>query len=459
MPISSNIRKAGPYTGTGLVTTYPFYFKVFQAADLYVVQADTADVETVLVLNTDYTVSLNADQDVSPGGNVVLTTALASGYALVITSSIENLQPTDLTNMGGFYPSVITDALDRACIQIQQIGESIDRSIKVPLTTPTGVDIQLPAPSADKVLGWNSTGTAMRNYSPSDLATSVAYGNTAIDKFTGNGSQTVFTLSSNPASQNNLYISVGGVVQNPDVDYVWTSGTTLTFTTAPPNGTVVLVRYMIALAQVDIPDAAITTTRIADAAVTTGKIADSNVTNAKIADAAVTTIKIADQNITLAKLARVGTAGKVLTSNGTGADPSYQAIPAPSIPTASDTTAGIIELATAAEVQAGTDTSRAIVPSSLAATVIGMSQTWQDVTASRIIGTTYTNSTGKPIMIAISLGINAGQSFTFTIGGTTVRSVVSGGAAWFDGGMFIVPNGVTYSATGTASKNQWAELR
>ncbi len=251
MPISSNIRKAGPYTGTGLVTTYPFYFKVFQVADLYVVQADTAGVETVLALDTDYTVSLNADKDVSPGGNVVLTTALASGYALVITSSIENLQPTDLTNMGGFYPSVITDALDRACIQIQQISESTDRAIKAPLTTPTGVDMQLPVPSADKVLGWDNTGTAMRNYSLKELATSVAYGKTAIDKFTGNGSQTVFTLSSNPASQNNLYISVGGVVQNPDVDYVWTSGTTLTFTTAPPNGTVVLVRYMLALAQGD----------------------------------------------------------------------------------------------------------------------------------------------------------------------------------------------------------------
>ncbi len=356
MPISSNIRKAGPYTGTGLVTTYPFYFKVFQVADLYVVQADTAGVETVLVLNTDYTVSLNADQDVSPGGNVVLTTALTADYSLVITSSIENLQPTDLTNMGGFYPSVITDALDRACIQIQQIGESIDRSIKVPLTTPTGVDIQLPAPSADKILGWDDTGAAMRNYSLAELATSVAYGDTAIDKFTGNGSQTVFTLSSNPASQNNLYISVGGVVQNPDVDYVWTSGTTLTFTTAPPNGTVVLVRYMMALAQVDIPDAAITTT----------KIADSNVTNAKIADAAITTTKIADQNITLAKLARVGTAGEVLTSNGTGADPSYQAIPAPSLPNASESASGIIELATDAEVQGGTDTVRAVTPAGLA---------------------------------------------------------------------------------------------
>jgi hypothetical protein len=31
--------------------------------------------------------------------------------------------------------------------------------------------------------------------------------------------------------------------------------------------------------------------------------------------------------------------------------------------------------------------------------VIGIDQTWQNVTASRAMGTTYTNDTGKPIML------------------------------------------------------------
>ena len=34
-------------------------------------------------------------------------------------------------------------------------------------------------------------------------------------------------------------------------------------------------------------------------------------------------------------------------------------------------------------------------------TQIGVGQTWQDVTASRALGVTYTNSTGKPILINV----------------------------------------------------------
>ena len=135
MPISSNTRIAGPFTGTGSVSVYSFDFKVFTEDDLLVVHADTNGAETTLVLNSDYTVSLNADQDNDPGGDITLASNLLSGYTLVITSAIENLQPTDLTNQGGFYPSVITNALDRACIQIQQLQEQVGRSIKVSLTS------------------------------------------------------------------------------------------------------------------------------------------------------------------------------------------------------------------------------------------------------------------------------------------------------------------------------------
>jgi hypothetical protein len=59
-----------------------------------------------------------------------------------------------------------------------------------------------------------------------------------------------------------------------------------------------------------------------------GPLGPITVDTAAIINNAVTTAKIADTNVTLAKLARVGTSGQVLTSNGTGADPSYQAIPA-----------------------------------------------------------------------------------------------------------------------------------
>jgi hypothetical protein len=158
MTISSNNRKAGPYVGNGTASVFPFAFKIFQASDLEVVRLNVStSVETILELTTDYTVTLNSDQDSNPGGSITLVAgALASGFNLVITSDLENLQPTDLTNQGGFYPDVINDALDRATIQIQQLQEQTDRAIKVPITNPTSIaeltaDLIRLADSADNI--------------------------------------------------------------------------------------------------------------------------------------------------------------------------------------------------------------------------------------------------------------------------------------------------------------------
>jgi hypothetical protein len=93
---------------------------------------------------------------------------------------------------------------------------------------------------------------------------------------------------------------------------------------------------------------------------------------------------------------------------------------------------------------------------------IGVNQTWTDVTASRAIGTTYTNSTGKPIMVAISYTNSAGATVQgLVIGGVTVYAAGSevGNGSGFS---LLVPNGLTYVTTtngGTMTKVTWYELR
>jgi glycerophosphoryl diester phosphodiesterase len=142
MTISSTTRIVGPFIGNGTVSAFPFTFKVFAASDLKVVRLNTTTmIETVLVLNSDYTVVLSSDQDTSPGGTVTLSGgSLATGQNLIITTAVSNTQPMDLTNQGGFYPEVINDALDRATMQIQQLQEGLDRSVKVPVTQPVSMD-------------------------------------------------------------------------------------------------------------------------------------------------------------------------------------------------------------------------------------------------------------------------------------------------------------------------------
>lgn len=140
MTISSEVRKAGPFSGNDVTTSFPFSFKVFTADDVKAVRADPALAESTLTKDVDYTVTLNADQNSSPGGFVELASPLSTGYTLVLTSQVQNLQPTDLTNQGGFYPSVINAALDRATIQIQQLAEQVMRAVKVEITSTTNPD-------------------------------------------------------------------------------------------------------------------------------------------------------------------------------------------------------------------------------------------------------------------------------------------------------------------------------
>ncbi len=73
------------------------------------------------------------------------------------------------------------------------------------------------------------------------------------DTFSGNGSTTAFTMTVAPANTSSILVAVTGVVQDPSTYSV--SGTTLTFSGAPPSGTSnISVRYL------GIPASGVTTT-------------------------------------------------------------------------------------------------------------------------------------------------------------------------------------------------------
>ena len=94
---------------------------------------------------------------------------------------------------------------------------------------------------------------------------------------------------------------------------------------------------------------------------------------------------------------------------------------------------------------------------------LGIGQTWQTYTTStRVYGTTYTNSTGNPIMVIHGYGRN--ENATVTVGGVQIAylshdndnnncEIIS----------FVVPNGSTYVIAGSYSNDAcnfyWSELR
>lgn len=114
MTISTETRVSGPFIGDGAIVNLDFDFKVFDDSEVQVLsRLDSSGVDTELTLGVDYTVTLSANQDVAPGGRVILASALASGRTAFIVSQVSPLQASVFTNSGGFYPTVLNDSLDR----------------------------------------------------------------------------------------------------------------------------------------------------------------------------------------------------------------------------------------------------------------------------------------------------------------------------------------------------------
>ena len=93
---------------------------------------------------------------------------------------------------------------------------------------------------------------------------------------------------------------------------------------------------------------------------------------------------------------------------------------------------------------------------------LGVNQTWQDVTASRSIGQPYTNSTGKPIQVAILVQQVAGGGAVFKINDVAIMQLAGSVAGAFNHVQLIISNGSTYGVftTGaTMSLTSWFELR
>lgn len=139
MTVSATPRKAGPFDGNGVTTSFPFDFKVFTKTELQVVLATPIGVESTLVLDSDYTVNLNPDQDSAPGGSVSYEgpPVLPAGWKLVVLGATPVNQVTDITNVGRFNPDVIERTLDRTTVQIQQLQEAVTRAVQVPPSSAT----------------------------------------------------------------------------------------------------------------------------------------------------------------------------------------------------------------------------------------------------------------------------------------------------------------------------------
>lgn len=161
MTVSSTTRKAGPFSGNGVTTVFPFNFKVFDKSSIKLLLIDTNGNSTTLTLDSQYSVFVNTDQKNAPGGSITYPISgapLPAGYSLVALGDLPIEQETDITNSGGFYPDVVEDMIDRATIQIQQVEELAGRAIVVTEAENTAPVLPPAKQRAGMLLGFDLAG-------------------------------------------------------------------------------------------------------------------------------------------------------------------------------------------------------------------------------------------------------------------------------------------------------------
>ena len=231
MTINTTSVATGPYIGTDSTDTYVYDFKVQLSSEIVVTETDLADVDTILIEGTDYSVTGAGDNG---GGNVVRTAGnLPTGFEWLISRSTEQTQEADFPGQGAFTPLSHENAFDKLTQMVQEVDA-------------TSLNVGTPASRADQMLSFDPAGNAETNISApavraviaGALATGVAM---TVDDFTGDGSTRSFVMSISPPSVNSILASIDGVMQLPTTDFT-VSGSTVTFVTAPPNNSSVVLR-------------------------------------------------------------------------------------------------------------------------------------------------------------------------------------------------------------------------
>jgi len=349
MSVSSTTTK-NSHSGDGSTTAFAYSFKIFADADLLVIIRASTGAETTKSLSTHYTVS---GAGAESGGTVTFTSGNtpASGETVVIRRNLGLTQATDYVENDPFPAESHEDALDRLTFIAQGIQEELDRSFKVSktnsITTPEFVDDA--STRASKLLGFSSDGNnleATTGRVNTVSVSAVSAGGTPTSSFNPTtGALALGVVTGNTGAQ-----GPAGDLSDPTTtqhDIIVRGASSIERLAKGGNSTVLNTNASGALAY-----STVSTAMIADDAVTYAKMQHTSTANRVLGAASAGTVgevqiatdMIADDAVTLAKMApgtdgnlitydasgnpanvATGSSGQVLTSNGAGAAPTFQA--------------------------------------------------------------------------------------------------------------------------------------
>jgi hypothetical protein len=152
----------------GSLTDFDFNFAIYKEEDLAIIVRETATgIETILVLNTDYTI---ASDDFADGGTVSTIEEVAeefipyawpAGYTITIMLDIALTQETDLLYGGIFSAEAIEQCSDKLTRIAQQLSERLKRSIKFQKSSDHE-SVEIEDLEAGKIIVVNETGDGLK---------------------------------------------------------------------------------------------------------------------------------------------------------------------------------------------------------------------------------------------------------------------------------------------------------
>jgi len=174
---------SGPYVGNGASDTYSYTFRVADKTQLSVYETDDAGVQTLLVVDTDYTVN---DVGEDAGGTILrIAGNLPTDYQWYIRSNYIENQLTAFASQGGFFPDVHEKQMDHITFLIQQLRDSNDRTFRLTDSIDLDGDFFLTDVAADrasKYLTFDTNGDLVVSSAPQLVTVDAIFDNITLMK-------------------------------------------------------------------------------------------------------------------------------------------------------------------------------------------------------------------------------------------------------------------------------------
>ncbi|SKA85838.1 Phage tail repeat like [Paucidesulfovibrio gracilis DSM 16080] len=160
------------YHGNGATRRFTVPFRFLRDADLHVVLRDEDGLERALAPGTDYVLLRDDDEY---GGTCELIHPPQNREIVVIRRDPPIVQETVYEEGVPLSARARENALDLLTMFVQSNRERIDRSLQLPVSSPSA-NLTLPEPEARRALAWNADGTALENGpSVEDVGTAQSY--------------------------------------------------------------------------------------------------------------------------------------------------------------------------------------------------------------------------------------------------------------------------------------------